>query len=281
MSVLRHSTWVLAPSLILAALGCGVREDVVATVGGHRVDVSSLQAYIDGITDLSWQAVDERVATRLLDQYLDEEVVLAAAGELHGADARVEPGGRSASVRRLLHDVCGPLPPVPGEMIDAEIERRLGQIHAAKAHVRQILLDTEEDAETARQRLDEGESFEEVSRRLSRAANAETGGELGYVVRGTLPEDLEDVVFSLQPGEVSRPVASPAGYHVFQVLDVVDEGPAERSHVELEARKDLTERFAREFTDQCVGRLANEVGVTVHPEHLWFSYDGEYSKGDT
>jgi hypothetical protein len=278
MNALRMTTRVLAPPLVVAAFACGVREDVVASVGGSSVHVDVLQAYMNNVVDISWQSLDERVASRLLDQYLDQEVVIAAGIDRQGIEVAAGFAERSAAVRSLLREVCGPVPPVPRELLDSEVERRLGEVHPARAHVRQLLLDDPDSAAAARTRLLEGEAFELVSRQVSRAPNAETGGELGYVVQGTLPPDLDTVIFSMTAGEISEPVASPAGHHVFQVLDVIPAGPAVRSRLELEVRQAVTESFARDFTDECVDRLAMEVGVTVFPDHLWFSYDGKYGE---
>ena len=41
--------------IVLAALGCGVDEGVVATVGGRQVEVADIQAYLAAATGMSWQ----------------------------------------------------------------------------------------------------------------------------------------------------------------------------------------------------------------------------------
>lgn len=272
------STRVFASTLAVATLACGVRENVVAKVDGNPIDVEVLQSFMDNVVDISWQAVDERVASRLLDQFLDQEVVIAAARKLRGVEVPETFAARSAAVRSLLREVCGPIPPVPRELFEEEIDRRRDEIHPARAHVRQLLLDNPEQAASARARLLAGEPFEEVSRQVSRAPNAETGGELGFVEQGTLPEDLDVVIFSMAAGEISEPVSSPAGIHIFQVLEVIGEGPIESSRLELQAERKVSESFAREFTDDCVERLSAEVGVTVFSEHLWFPYQGKYGE---
>ena len=49
---------------------------------------------------------------------------------------------------------------------------------------------------------------------------ASSGGDLGYVRRGTLDPRLERVAFSLESGEYSRaPVYTRSGYHIVKLLD--------------------------------------------------------------
>lgn len=45
------------------------------------------------------------------------------------------------------------------------------------------------------------------------------GGDLGFVPRGKMVEAFEDVVFSMEPGEVSPVFRSPFGYHVAKVYE--------------------------------------------------------------
>jgi len=261
---------------LLAAFGCGVDESVVATVGGRQVEVADVQAYLAAATGVSWQAVDDRVASRLLDQFLDQEVMAASAGASRWREIPKEPAARSSQVRALVAEVCGPPPTPTASELDRQIEQRLEKVRPARAHVRQLLLPTAADAARARARLAAGEPFLEVSREMSRAANASTGGELGVLSRGTLPEELDDVVFSLAEGEVSAPVKSPSGFHVFQVLEVVPEGPASRRELEPAARRELVDELARVHARRCVDDTAARIGVVVHTENLWFDYEGRY-----
>jgi parvulin-like peptidyl-prolyl isomerase len=280
MDGVRRTVWIMLALCAAMAAACGVSERVVARVGDHDLEDQVFQTYLDAVAGMDWHAVDDLVASRVLDQFLDQEVVIEAASLRRAVEIPTEPGARSAAVRLLLSEVCGPVPPLPQTALDREIERRLEEVEPARAHVRQMLLDSLEEAEAARQRLENGEPFLEVSREVSRAPNADSGGELGFVVQGTLPPDLDEVIFSMKEDEISPAVPSPAGYHVFQVLEVVPEGPADRSRIEVVLRREMGESFARDFTRDCVDRLADQVGVTIHPEHLWFQYRGRYGGQD-
>lgn len=266
-----------AVMVLVVLTGCGARVGEVARVGDRGIAAASLQAYLEAATGVRWQAVEERVASRLLDQFLDQEVLVAAAGR-DSLQETPDPQGRAAVVRGLLDELCGPAPPPSVDAVEKEIARRSATPRPARAHVRQMLLDSEQEAAAARQRVLAGESFVAVSRQVSRAPNAEGGGELGYLRRGTLPPDLDDVIFALKPGGISLPVPSPAGYHIFQVLEVVPEGPPDRGELEAVVRRELADDVARSHVRGCVQRLAGDIGVIVYPQHLWFRYEGRYEE---
>ena len=260
------------------ALACGTDEGVLATVGDHTVAVETFQTHLVATTGEAWQGVTAPVASRLLDQFIDQEVVVAAARRGGEATVSIDPGARSARVRLLVEGLCGPPPSPADEVVEAEVEDSRATDRPAQAHVRQMLLDNQEAAEAARRQLDEGADFVELSRQVSRAPNAESGGELGFLTQGGLSENLDEVIFALQAGEISEPVPGPSGYHIFQVLEVVPAGPPPREVVEPEVRRRLGEAAAREHSAECVQRLAVEVGVRVIHDRLWFRYDGRYAE---
>lgn len=73
-----------------------------------------------------------------------------------------------------------------------------------------------------KQRLDNGESFNELANSYSQdSGSASEGGDLGYTEEdGTFPEAFEKAVFSLGKNEVSEPVVTDAGIHLIKVGDV-------------------------------------------------------------
>ncbi|HNI58177.1 MAG TPA: peptidylprolyl isomerase, partial [Elusimicrobiota bacterium] len=42
------------------------------------------------------------------------------------------------------------------------------------------------------------------------------GGDLGYLIRGSLVPEFENALFQMKTGEVSDPVASPYGFHLIE-----------------------------------------------------------------
>ena len=71
-----------------------------------------------------------------------------------------------------------------------------------------------------KERLDNGEDFAELARQYSEdPGSAKSGGELGFVSRGTLVKEFEETAFSLEEGEISEIVQTQFGFHIIQLLE--------------------------------------------------------------
>jgi len=60
-----------------------------------------------------------------------------------------------------------------------------------------------------------GASFAAVARQFSAAAGAETGGDLGWILEGGFPTEIEQALASLSPGQLSEPLRTTAGYSIY------------------------------------------------------------------
>ena len=155
--------------------------------------------------------------------------------------------------------------------------------------------DDDEDAvrariEDLRQRIVAGESFAEIAREYSEdPGSAGAGGDLGEIERGVMVKDFEDVLFSLEPGELSEPVRTGFGWHLIrlhavsggevQPLDAVratleDEIRTERAEGQI---YDLVESLANLAYEQpdSLAPAAEQRGLALARSD-WFSrYEGD------
>jgi parvulin-like peptidyl-prolyl isomerase len=108
----------------------------------------------------------------------------------------------------------------PGRKLQPEVKV---QVIAVKADP-----DDPADVERARKKIEEayeflenGVEFDKVVAAKSEALSANTQGEMGWIGKGVLPKDLEDVVFSLEPGHHSEILKGFAGEAlVYRILYV-------------------------------------------------------------
>ncbi len=266
---------IFAAALGVLVVACAEPPEVgIATVGDRPVRAEAFQRYLEGITGGPWSAVDDRVAARLLDQFLDQEVIMEAARRRGLLQREPREAERERVVRELLARLCGP-PPTPDPAgVEAEVVRRRKTPVPARVRVRQLVFEEEGKARKALALLRGGESWEQVSRRMSEAPNAAEGGSLGTLMKGQLPDPMDRVLFSLEHGEYSGPVRGPGGYHIFQVLEREPGGPPELEELRRRVREELAGDLARRAMAGCLERIESEIGVAVHPRRLWFRYDG-------
>jgi len=86
-----------------------------------------------------------------------------------------------------------------------------------------ILLGSEEDAIMILERIDAGESFEDLAKTESLdSVSGIRGGDLGYFSKGDMIAEFEEAAFTLQVGEISEVVKTEVGYHIIQMIDKLD-----------------------------------------------------------
>ena len=67
---------------------------------------------------------------------------------------------------------------------------------------------------------DEQKDFVEFIDEYSDDKEVTTRGDLGYISRGDLRAEFEDVAFDLEKGEVSRPFETTVGWHIIKAVDI-------------------------------------------------------------
>ena len=136
--------------------------------------------------------------------------------------------------------------------------------------------------ETARARLDQGESFASVAKDLSEGPSSGEGGDLGWFGRGSMVPAFEDEAFSLEPGQVSSVVRTRFGLHLIRVEDKRKAGYRPLEEVRDEIRQRIAEDKAADRLDDLLDQaleillakgdleaVAGELGVELQDSGLF------------
>src|SRR5258708_4746140 len=86
------------------------------------------------------------------------------------------------------------------------------------------LPDLKKKAETALKRVQDGEDFGEIAKRLSDGSTKSQAGFLGQYKHGELSKELEDRVFKMKRNDLTEVMETKQGFLVLQVLEHYDEG---------------------------------------------------------
>lgn len=105
-------------------------------------------------------------------------------------------------------------------LADAVADHLAADLDPAPEQIRasQIVVATEEAADTVTARLKALQPFELVAEQASTDADsAPDGGELGWLPRGLMPPAWDEAAFALRPGARGKPVSTSLGWHVILV----------------------------------------------------------------
>lgn len=112
--------------------------------------------------------------------------------------------------------------------------------YPAQVRASQILTYEEQAAQAALQEIRSGKPFEEVAKAYSESEDAAQGGDLGFFASGVMPPEFDEVIFSLNLGQVSDVAHTPYGYQIFKLTDRRD-----AHRVSFEEAKPLIETFLK------------------------------------
>lgn len=259
----------LATFAVVVSACCGGKKPL-ARVAGKAITWNELKRAVEQIAGRPMSDVNPELVGQIFADLLQEEVVLAASP--NPEDRNLSQPLRSKRVRELLAQLCPPPPPPSPQEVSEALARQQPDVKE-RMYLRQIILPTQSQAEAARARLLKGENFQALSRELSRAPNAQSGGVLGWIERGQLPPEFEAAVADLQVGQFSLPVESPAGWHVFYV-EKKEKGldPNTRRQIEEDLQAAREESARR----QCLATLARGLEVQVNCQGVPFPCENPF-----
>jgi len=142
-------------------------------------------------------------------------------------------------------------------------------MHVEMRKTQDVLLNTREEAEALKAKIESGElTMFQAAADYSIAPGAKQHlGEVGWVAEGRAQPALNEVIFQLGPGEIGGPVESTQGWHLVKVLDVNEakfdefEDPA--------TRKRARRRYIHDQLDAYVMDLRkNAFTVEVYEDNL-------------
>lgn len=213
-------------------------ENVVAVVNGEFItraefDAALAQSQLGGLA-----ADDEALRATVLDLLIEQNLIeqAAQAANIHVSEAQIEAeiqalrgeitddaawqewlaqNNMSESVLRAsLYDNL--ITTQMRDYVTQDISDTVLQVRA-----RHIVVESQSDAQHVLDRLRAGEDFAALALAYSKdVTTRENGGDLGWFLDGELLEqELTQVAFALEPGQVAGPVVTRLGYHIVQTLE--------------------------------------------------------------
>jgi peptidyl-prolyl cis-trans isomerase SurA len=154
-------------------------------------------------------------------------------------------------------------------------QQQQDQAVVQQTHARHIMLKvtpTQTEADDRKKLLDlkakiesKQGNFEDLARQNSQDTYAAKGGDMGWVETGDIPAELETVMNSLKPGEISDPVKTPFGMHIVQVVERKSQDTSKEKE-RATARQVLTERKRQEAMEDWARQVRDRAYVEFREE---------------
>jgi peptidyl-prolyl cis-trans isomerase C len=200
--------------------GGGDGGPVLARVNGQPLYERDLEAYLPeaGLGELTAGERKAHFDRWLSTQLLYEEAQRSGLQMSRDIDRKIEQYRKDLVADRLVQEVLREKAVVSRDEVMAYYRAHRDEYNL-EARVSHILTNNIEDAMEAQELL-KTRPFSFVARKLSVDKHTGAGGDLGYLSKGNMPPEFEDVVFKMRVGQVSDIIESEFGYHIVKLTDL-------------------------------------------------------------
>jgi parvulin-like peptidyl-prolyl isomerase len=214
----------LGIGFVIAGLtgGCGSPgDDTLAVVNDYEITVDEFYNFFPEDAYAFASAQEEfDFKSSVLDSVIISRMLVQAAYE-KGMDkteemARVVLGSRDKFLLDVLYqrEITAKSEPTEAEIRD--FYNRMD----TKIRLQHILVSNPDTAQMLFEKLADGESFEKLAYEYSVFPTAKKDkGDLGYITWGMMIDEVQEVAFNMEAGELSPPIKSFMGYHIVEVSD--------------------------------------------------------------
>jgi peptidyl-prolyl cis-trans isomerase C len=192
---------------------------VVAIVGPYKIHMSDLQADLQSVPPQAQQLPPDQLYQMLLSQEVDRKAVLVAALK-EGLQNNPAVAQQMQDAANIKLENAYVQQKVLVQVSDAAVQAEYNKDYANKpgpeqVQARQILVQTEQQAQDIITQLNQGANFATLAQKDSIDPGAKNGGELGWFAQDEMVPAFANAAFALQPGQYTKtPVQTQFGWHV-------------------------------------------------------------------
>ena len=137
-----------------------------------------------------------------------------------------------------------------------------------QVHLYNILLETEKEAQDVLEQLKAGGDFNGIAIEKSTGPSATQGGDLGYLTKGTIIPEIEEVVFALELEELSKVIKTDFGFHILKITEKKPETVRTPEEVKEEIIQTLLPTKQKEAFENLLEELKSKSEIEINEEAL-------------
>jgi len=154
------------------------------------------------------------------------------------------------------------------EVVEYYTENKNDFTEKEQVHLFNILVETEEEAQDILEQLKAGGDFSEIAKEKSTGPSAAQGGDLGYLSKGTIIPEIEEVVFALEVEELSEVVKTDFGFHILKITEKKPETVKALEEIKEDIIQTLLPTKQKEAFENLLEELKSQVEIEINEEAL-------------
>jgi peptidyl-prolyl cis-trans isomerase C len=246
-------------------------ETILSSFNGQTITLGEFNQLWDQIPEGSKLQLTKR---NVLDQIISEKLLIQEAknrGLEQDKDVleQIKNTTEQILVQSLIEkEIIGKVKVEDQEALTYYEENKDNFITKEQVYLYNILVETEEVAKDILEKLKAGGDFIELAKEKSTGPSAAEGGDLGYISKGDLIPEIENVVFALEIGSISDIIKSQYGFHILKVTDKKPEVLKTFEEVKEEITPTLLSTKQKEAFDNLLEELKSQVTIEINEEAL-------------
>lgn len=223
--MLKHVTFLGAAAVSLSMTTGAFAQDVtadtvVAKVGDTEITVGELIIARSMLPAQYGQFPNEVLFTGLVDQLVQQQLLADVLDEMPASIRYTLANERRGLLAaEVVNDIYATAV-TPEALQQAYDDRFADAPEVPEYRASHLLVETEEEADAAKARIDDGEDFADVARDVTiDPSGQQSGGDLGWFGAGAMVDEFESAILALEIGDVSDPFETQFGWHVATLLE--------------------------------------------------------------
>ncbi len=236
-------------------------EKVLATYKGGKVRESDIMTQfkqaLDSTPELknkTFKQFDKELQESLVRNFVDAKLVAMEAKSTGIAETKDFKDKLENVKMKILQNSLFETQ-LKNAITDSKIDEEYKKIAASlqgksEAKVSAILVQTEDLAKEVKAKLASGSKFSDVAKKYSQdTSTGANGGELGYIVEGTILPTLDKKIFAMKAGEVSAPIKTEYGWHILKVEEKRKVKIPSKEDAKANIRSKLSEDVIKKYVE--------------------------------
>ena len=234
---------------------------VVAVVDGEKITINELKAKISSYPDF-YKQYAQQLPQQALDDYIDELLLVHKAGHYYlryrkDIARQVEDYRRQLLIKEFLNEMVLSKADITSDEVKDYYNSHLNDFYLPeRVHLYEIVLSSQEEAESVLKRLNLGGDFSEIAMKESKGPTKEKGGDMGLIAKGQLFPELESIIFQMKEHEIlDKVIKTEQGYHVIKIgekypsqIQTLEEAtPSIKQLVINQKRKQILDDYIKEL----------------------------------